>query len=134
MELNITSFFRQCAPMDYSASAAELGPDAGRITWSHAIEDSPENMILDSDEKREAFRAFVRGSGGWTATEIAKWSDVELNALCIQWISGDLREMGVDDPAGPIDWARIEREASEGRIPGRIWPGKTGEIYFYIGS
>ena len=134
MELNITSFFLQCAPMDYSASVAELGPDAGQITWAHAIEDSPENMLLDSDEKREAFRDFVRSFGAWSDDEIRAWSDVELNALCIQWVAGDLREMGVEDPSGPIDWAQIEREANEGNGPGRIWPGTDGEIYFDIGN
>lgn len=91
MEIDITRFLAEAAPMDYSASVAEIGQNAGRDTWNAAIEDSPDFMMLDDDEKRDAFRAYVRGFGAWSDEEIAAWSDVELNALFIQIISGDIR-------------------------------------------
>lgn len=130
MEINITRFFNDCAPRDYSASMAELGPDAGRITWSHSVEDSPEYFLLDDEDKREAFRSFVKSSGGWSETEIRAWSDIELNALFIQWIAGDMRELGIDNPIN-VDWGEVERVQSEGLAPSNIFKGIDGEIYFY---
>ena len=83
MELDITEFFNACAPMDFSASVMELGNDAGILTWRAACEESENLNLLNTDEKREAFKAFVRSSGGWTAAEIAAWSDLELQALVL---------------------------------------------------
>lgn len=140
MELRITAFFNEAAPMDYSASVAELGNNAGRDTWNHALEDAktpPGSLLLDDEEKREAFREFVKGSGGWSEEEIAAWSDDELTALCMQWIAGDMREVP-DIELGPNmsddDWSEYERMAQEGIVAGRIFRGIDGEVYFYIGS
>jgi hypothetical protein len=134
MELEITSLFQTIAPMDYSASAMELGQNAGRITWGHAVEDAPDFMPLDDDEKRDAFRAFVRSSGGWSAEEIAAWSDVELNALCLQWIAGDMREGDISADSTPEDWQAYEQRASEGQCSSRIFRADDGRVYFYIGN
>lgn len=37
MEIDITTLARDCDPADYSASRAELGDNAGKITWSNAL-------------------------------------------------------------------------------------------------
>ena len=39
-ELDVTAIVASIAPRDYSASVAELGNDAGRITWEAACEDA----------------------------------------------------------------------------------------------
>jgi hypothetical protein len=36
MEIDVTRIFREGAPDRYSASRAEIGQDAGRITWNNA--------------------------------------------------------------------------------------------------
>jgi hypothetical protein len=132
MELNITHFFTDAAPMDYSASVAEIGNDAGRSTWQAACEDSSDYPMLDSDEKREAFRAYVKGFGAWSHDEIAAWSDSELNALLIQMIAGDIREASLDteDP----DWEQYQQDSEAGRISGNIFKGTDAQIYYYIGN
>ena len=56
MNIDITTFFTEASPRDYSASAAELGQDAGRITWAHAIEDAPEYDHLDTQRRRYGSR------------------------------------------------------------------------------
>lgn len=117
--------------MDYSASIAEIGADAGPDTWRAACEDSADYPILDTDDKREAFREFVCSSGGWSREEITAWSDAELNALCIQWIAGDMREAGLSADMTPEQWAEYD---SDENICHRIFRGYDGEIYFYIGS
>jgi hypothetical protein len=134
MELDITDFFKTAAPADYSASAAELGQDAGRITWRHACEDSPDHMLLDTEDKRDAFRAHVKGFGAWTAEEIAARSDVELNALCLQMVSGDMREADIGPESDAADWNRYQRDAESGRVSGRIYQGGDGRVYYYIGD
>ena len=137
MELNITRFFMEASPRDYSASMAEIGQDAGRVTWAHAIEDTPDYFLLDTDEKRESFRAFVRSSGGWTDEEIAAWTDEELNALLLQWVSGDMREpVGFELGTDTTDeqWLEYERQSEQGQVSGRLFKGTDGQIYFYIGE
>lgn len=133
-ELDITEFFNNAAPMDYSASVAEIGKDAGRDTWNAACEDSTEYNILDNDEKRELFREFVRGFGAWDDAEIAAWTDVELNALCIQFISGDMRDAGLHADMSDDEWTGYgENENSSGRIYGGILT-TDGRVYFNIGG
>lgn len=63
MELNVTHFFQTAAPMDYSASVAEIGNDAARSTWEAACDDSEDYPMLDSEEKREEFRHYIKGFG-----------------------------------------------------------------------
>lgn len=137
MELNITRFFREAAPMDYSASVAEIGADAGRSTWNAACDDADEWKILDSKEKQDAFAQFVRESGGWSDDEVEAFSDHELEGLCIQWIAGDMREpVGFELGPNTTDnqWADYQKQCEAGQAAGRIFKGTDGEIYFYCGS
>lgn len=130
MEINITKFFTQNkAPRDYSASVAEIGKDAGAATWQAACDDAQEVIYLDSPEKREAFKEFADACGFEGESE-------NLDALFLQWISGDCREMGLNTPADfdVIDWPKIEMEQAEGQIPSNIFHGIDGEIYFYAGT
>lgn len=137
MELNITEFFNNAAPRDYSASVAEIGDNPGAYTWRAAMDDAPDYNFLDTGEKREEFRTYVKGFGAWSAEEIAAWSDVELNALLIQLISGDIREVpGMSGPAD-WDWVKYEELAEQGTISGRMYGGPMstdGQVYYYIGD
>lgn len=130
MELDITEFFTNAAPMDYSASAMEFGQDVGAITWRHACEDSPDYMMLDTDEKRDDFRRYAKGFGAWTEEEIAAWSDIELNALCIQMIAGDIREAGLMADSDDTDWQEYEN----GENAHTLWRAADGKIYYSIGE
>jgi hypothetical protein len=128
-EIDITDFFNGAAPMDYSASAAEIGQDAGRITWRAAYDDSPDWPLLQTDEQRDTFRRYVKGFGAWTQEEITAWSDTELNALLIQFVSGDIREM---QALCGDNWAEYARLAERGTVCGRMGPGTDGRIYYSI--
>lgn len=133
MEIDITHFFHTAAPMDYSASVAEIGASAGADTWRAACEDAADYPeLLDTEDKRQAFRDYVRGFGAWDDSEIAAWSDSDLTALLMQFIAGDMREGNI----GPdVDnWAEYERSAEQGTIAGRLYRGDNGRIYFYIGK
>jgi len=114
MDIDITDFYRNACPKDYSASVAEIGNDAGAYTWRAACDDSEDYFMLNTDEKRDAFRNYVRGFGAWSDDEIAAWSDKEINALFIQFVSGAMR-----DP---------ESECPD------IFEGNDGRFYYYIGE
>ena len=138
MEIDITEFWRGECPSDYSASAAEIGPDAGRDTWQAATENAPAYAHwLGTDDRREEFRDWVESSGGWTREEIDKWSDLEMTALLMQWVAGDIREgFGLRFGARPdaADWAEYERDTEAGLVPGRLYRGGDGRIYFHVGD
>ncbi len=133
-ELDISAFFQNADPADYSGSVCELGADAARITWRAACDASADFPLLQTDEQREQFRAFVRSAGAWDAAEIAAWSDSELNALCIQWVSDDMREGGLCADSSAADWAQYEKDSAAGRVSSRIMRGDDGRVYFYIGD
>ena len=126
MELNITRVFNETAPMDYYASRAEIGDNAGADTWRAACDDSADYMMLDDDNKRQAFRDYVRTFGAWNDAEIAAWSDIELNALLLQMIAGDIRDDGLD--TDEPDWE------SEGLKESRIFRGDDNQVYYYLGG
>lgn len=138
MEIDISAVFAAIAPMDYSASMAEIGADAGPSTWRAACEDAPGHGLLQSADELQAMRDFARSSGGWTTDELQAMPDDEIRALFLQWISGDLREMFpgrrtlVD--LTDADWQRAETLQHEGAIPSNIYRGDDGRVYFYLGS
>lgn len=130
MELNITKFFSEACPKDYSASVAEIGNNAGVATYQAAKDDSEEFFMLDTEEKKGAFREHVKGFGAWEAEEIAAWNDTELNALLIQMISGDIREGDLDD--FEPDWEDYEKRSEAGNVSGRLFKGDDGQVYYLI--
>ncbi len=129
MELNITRFFNTESAFDYSASCAEIGDDAGKRTWNNAVIASHNHAdLLDTDDKKDTFRAYVKTFGAWDENEIAAWTDNELTALLIQLISASMRENGLD--SSEPDWEAYE---SDDNNSGDIF--RSGdEVYFYIGS
>lgn len=123
MELDITEFFNEARPADYSASVAELGEHAGQITWNRAVVAARRWDLLDTDDKAAAFVAYIRGFGAWSDAEIEGFSLVDLNALLIQLIAGDIREAGLDSGT---TWE--EYNASENA--GRLFQGIDGRVYY----
>ena len=114
MDIEITDFYRNACPKDYSASVAEIGENAAAYTWRAAIDDSLDYLMLDTDDKRDTFKTYISGFGAWSDDEIAAWSDKEINALFIQFVSGAMR-----DP---------ESECPD------IFEGNDGRFYYYIGE
>lgn len=130
MEINITRLFKTINPKYYSASRAELGPDAGAITWNNAIDAAP--RLLKSKDQLQAFAQYVYGFGAWSEAEIKAWSVKDCNALLLQLISGDIREADLDTLAP--DWIKYQADSEAGRISGRLFCGIDGDIYYYIGD
>ena len=109
-------------PWDCCNSIANLGPDAGTLTW-RASQRAARALVL-TDGQKEEFRDFVRNSGGWTREEIEAWTDAKLTALCVQWVAGDIREgFGDDLPDDPAewDWAGYQERAERGLVPSSLY-------------
>lgn len=137
MEIDITNFVRESEPYEFSASVMELGKDAGKITWNNAKAEAALHPLISNDDEIDAFRAWIKEFGAWDADEIAAWNSDECNALLIQFISGDLRELQQlcsSDGDDAIDWTAAQKLSEHGAIGGRIYPGDDGRIYFYLGS
>lgn len=130
MEINITKFFMNAEPCNFSASAFELGDNAGKITWGNAKEAAKEYDLLDSPEKVEAFKAHIKDFGAWSVEEINSWPHSELNALFIQCICGDMREDSLGSDMTDEEWLAYEQDENKS---GRIFKGTDGEIYYYAG-
>jgi hypothetical protein len=131
MELNITRFFEEAEPFNYSASIAERGANAGRETWANALEASTEWRLLTDEGEFEAVRDWLGDFGAWTKEEIKAFSDQEVEALLIQFISGDIREM--EGLCGD-DWEEYESLVEKGTCGGNMYRGDDGQVYFYVGS
>jgi len=92
MEIEITSLLEMdCFALSHSR--AEGGETAGQDTWNASKEQAEETPLLDTPEKLDAMRDFARSSGGWNDEEVAAWNDQEVNALFLQWIAGDVRQL-----------------------------------------
>jgi hypothetical protein len=130
MQIDITEFFTREDAGQYSASVAELGQNAGQITWVNSLQAGAEYAPLDDEEKREAFRERLKPYGAWDDAEIAAFTDAELNALFVQWVAGDMREAGLDDVAP--DWADYQARAENGECPSNIWRDDDGRVFFSL--
>lgn len=135
MEINITRFMRDAAPMDYSASAAEIGNDAGPTTWRAAMDDAGEFLFLETVDQLDAMREHIGAMGAWDSEEIAAMTDQQLNAMFLQCVAGDVREAGFDGMPDEAQWADYVAGAEAGRYAGRIMQSvDAGEVLYYIGD
>ena len=136
MQIDVTDFVRNANHRTISGSIAELGDCAARITWANAKKESHLYPFL-SDDNREEFEKWLRGFGAWAAGETAEWSLPECNALLLQFISGDVRELkalGVDLTGDVIDVTSWETLIEACNAPGRLYPAADGRIYYYVGE
>lgn len=132
MEINITRFFKTEAPMDYSASIAEIGANAGPDTWRAANENAPDYAdLLDSEDKRDEFKAHMQSMGFSEADNFETWTHEQLTALFIQLISGDMRESGLCEDTTDEEWGAYEANES---VSHAIFRADDGEVYYYLGS
>lgn len=132
MDINITEFFFDSTPCLYSASVAEIGQNAGAITWRHSMERATRRDILRTPDEFDAARTFIRSSGGWSDEEVNAMPEKELRAMIIQWIAGDMRECGLDTSSP--DWTEYEQQANEGNIPSNIYRADDGSVWFSLES
>lgn len=135
MEINITELFNSICPSDFSASIAEIGYNAGRDTWLASKEEAEDTQPINTQEQQDAFISHMSNIGYSEADEMQSWSSIELNALFIQLVSGDMREFlaGFSIDAENWDWIQYELEVIQGNCCGNMFQGVDNEIYYYLG-
>ena len=130
MELDITHMMNDADDMPMlSGSAAELGSNAGKITWSNSKQYAEQHLLLTDDDMRDEARRYFKGFGAWSKEEIAAWSDLELNALMVQYIAGDIREMEMFETE-----EEYLKASEEGTVSGNLFKASDGRWYAYIGD
>ncbi len=134
MELDITHMIEASDAMPMlSGSCAELGQEAGKITWNNSLEYAKAHPLLADDDAREEARQYFAQFGAWTEDEIEAWSNDELEALVSQYIAGDIRELEMFDTH-----EEYQEAAKRGEVSGNIYMAgdeNGGEHwYFYLGS
>ena len=135
MQIDVTDFVRNANHRTISGTIAELGDCAARITWVNAKKESHLYPFL-SDDTRAEFEQWLRGFGAWGAGETAEWSLPECNALLLQFISGEVRELkvlGVDLTGDVNDVTAWETLIEVGNAPGYLYPAADGRVYYYVG-
>lgn len=132
MQVCVTALVRNIEPCECSASAAELGQDAGRITWNNSVEAGKLWGVLDTPEKLEAMREHLRGFGAWEDEEIAGWDAEKLNGFLAQSVAGWMREGGLPPSPSDADWQEYETRADQGTAPAYLYRGGDGEAYVYL--
>lgn len=113
-----------------SGSIMELGDNAGRITWENSKRESAARPLLVGDEQIQGARDYFATFGAWTREEIDGWDAGEVNALALQFVAGDIREM--EDCAE--DYADYQKQSEAGRLRGCIHRDDDGKWYFYLGG
>lgn len=126
-DIDVTCLTNEFDPCELSASIAERGANAGPETWANSCAAAKASPLNLSDDDRRAVKAYFRGFGAWDDEEIDAWSDVETDAMVIQYAAGDLREAESlcpsDDDDAPfgIDWEDYEDESEAGRVSGSLY-------------
>lgn len=136
MELNVTRLAVDGDLPEFSGSIAERGPNAARETWANANAEAAERPLIETPAQVQKVRDFFGEFGAWDKAERDAWTPTEVNALLVQYISGDLRELqslAAGDGPGDIDWDEAEALSERGTCAGYLF-STAGEVYAYIGS
>lgn len=135
MEIDVTEFVVNGEdPGRFSASIAELGPDARWITWKNSMKEARSTVMLDTPDKVQALKDYCGEMGAWDEAEIEDWSDQHCNAMFIQEVSARLREIESDGCMTDEGLPDYEAYAVKRDGGGPLYAGDNGRHYFYLGS
>ena len=119
----------------YSASRAELGDNARQITWQNSLDncdvDNPDAdpILLKTGGQLENVKSWFADFGAWDDEEIEDWDNQTVNALLLQFIAGDIREMEHYD-----SYEEYQIAAKRGSCSGRIYRADDNKWFIYVGN
>lgn len=108
IKANVSKMFSHRDPWDCSNSAANLGPNAGQLTWDCALEvaeNASEWLLSPVSDACEGIQEWARDTGAWDADEIAAWPDTHCLALFVQNVASELRDHLDSDNQGLTECA-----------------------------
>ena len=140
MNIDVTSLFYSDT-WALSGSQATHGANAGPSTWQASVAEAVERPILSTPKELDALRDHVRAMG-LSANKDDDGNEVErdateCNALLVQMVSLDKREMGLDEAEQGEDadlWASIADDMAEGCIPSNMFRTEDGRVFYYLGN
>lgn len=91
-EIDVTHLVTSEDCSEFSSSIAERGQNAGPETWANAVAFVKEKPLA-KPENQSDLRDWIREFGAWDDEEIAAMTDDDTNALLLQFVAGDIREM-----------------------------------------
>lgn len=101
IKADVSVMFAAREPWDCSNSIANLGDQAGRLTWECALEvaaDADKWLLSNRADALAGIVEWAHDTGAWDEAETATWSEEECLALFVQNVASDLREhLDVDD-------------------------------------
>ena len=94
LELNITKYFENGAndPYYMSGSVANLGSNAGKLTWNNSLAAS-DGELLTSNESLQEVRDWLKSFGSWDDAEIESYTAQELEAFVLQDAANTINEI-----------------------------------------
>lgn len=130
MEIDVTVMLHEdCSRI--SGSVAELGENAGKITWGNAVKLSEaRDYMFVNDTTRQAIRDHFAEYGAWDRSEINGWSDTDLNAIFLQDVASEVRQF---EDLADSDWSEWVRLCEAGTVSGRLFGSDDGKAYYYVG-
>jgi hypothetical protein len=123
MELDVTPLFAdKLESWTISNSVANLGDNAGQITWRNALA-AAEEYPLATEDNQEELRSYFKSFGAWEASEIYDWTLQVLSAVCWQMAAADCNE----------NWIDLEELPEESPEDSQIYQHE-GKFFMYFGS
>jgi len=129
MEIDVTMYVDEVDCALFSASAFELGERVGEITWNNALQHVSINPLIKPEDRSEVVDWFA-SYGAWDREEMSRWSDADVNALLLQFVAGDVREMEEQCES----YEDYEFAAERGEVSGRLYQCPEGKWYYYVGN
>ena len=145
MELNVTQIVT--AHLDgnppahlCSGSMAELGNDAGRVTWENSG-DLADRLpgFLETETELQEVRDHIKEYGAWDGEEIAAFTPRDLRAFIVQEVMAEIRHLESSD-IDLEDFTEEEFQEATENEGGRLYKGDVpessgfGDWFFYVGS
>jgi hypothetical protein len=125
LEIDVTNMVDDADEMPMlSGSCAELGQDAGRITWRNSREYAERHPLLAPDQLDDA-RDYFRAYGAWDDEEIDDWTPDEVQAMAVQEVASRIREMERFD-----SYEEYQDAAERGNVSGLVYRGDDGRFFF----
>lgn len=104
--------------------------DIGEITWKNACEYAAYNPLCSVEQLPE-LRDWISDFGAWDTKDITGMTDTELNALLLQFVSGDIRE--TEHYSGDTEFDQLTAYLADEDNTGRLYGEVGGQWFFYVG-
>lgn len=137
MEIDVTDIVAEMTPLTARAVSggwwgADPDPDSRKHrAWQEALRLASKHPVLNRQEDIAAMRTHLLGYGAWEGEEVADMTAIELTALLVQLIAGDMHEGRLNAESTEGDWARYEQDGHAGCVPSNLYRADYDGRFYY---